>query len=90
MQTKQSVMDLLLQAHDKQSSGFGEDESLDLGEDKIVSHCLNFLMAAYDTTSFSLTICSYLLATHPAIQDKLCHHLDKYWQENPVSLSCLL
>ena len=90
MQAKQSVLYLLLRASEKQSSGLGEDKSLDLGEDKIVSHCINFLMAAYDTTSFSLAICSFLLATHPAVQDKLCHYLDQYWKKNPVSLSCPL
>ena len=90
MQAKQSVLDLLLRASEKQSSGLGEDKSLGLGEDNIVSHCLNFLMAAYDTTSFSLAICSFLLATHPAVQDKLCHYLDQYWKKNPVSLSCPL
>ena len=53
-------------------------------EDEIVSHCLNFLMAAYDTTSLTLTCCSYLLATHPQVQDKLCAQMDEYCEEHKV------
>ena len=53
-------------------------------EDEIVSNCFNFLMAAYDTTSFTLTCCSHLLATHPRVQDKLCAQIDAYWGEHEV------
>ena len=84
-QTKQSVLDFLVRASDKDLI---EDEgpTVHLMEEKIISHCLNFLMAAYDTSSFSLTMCSFLLATHSKVQEKLCSHLDQYWKENPVSI----
>ena len=86
MQNKLSVLDLLLRA--SESTTEGNDPAVDLSDEQIVSHCLNFLVAAYDTTSFSLATCSFLLATHPRVQDKLCDHLDQYWNDNPVSLPC--
>ena len=55
-----------------------------LNEDEVISHCINFLTAAYDTTSFALTCCSYLLATHSHVQDKLCALLDPYWENYQV------
>ena len=86
MQNKQSVLDLLLRASENATQE--NVHAVDLSDEQIVSHCLNFLVAAYDTTSFSLAMCSFLLATHPRVQDKLCDHLDQYWKDNPVSLPC--
>lgn len=71
------LLDLMLAASEK-----GEEA---MSEVEIISHCLNFLQAAYDTTSVTLANCSYLLATYPAIQDKVCNQLDQYWLENSVS-----
>ena len=57
-----------------------------LSEAEMISHCLNFVHAAHDTTSAALASCSYALATNPTVQDKLCGLLDKYWLENDVRL----
>ena len=75
--TDSCVLDLLMA-----DCAAGGDEHV--SEDEVVANCLNFLMAAYDTTSFALTCCSYLLATHPHVQAKLCDLLDHYWAEHQV------
>ena len=75
-----SVLDLLVSA----SEGGGEGKTL--GDDEIISNCLIFLFAAYDTTSLTLTCASHLLATNPHIQDKLCSLLDHYWDKHKVKL----
>jgi cytochrome P450 family 3 subfamily A len=69
------VLDLLVAA--SESAGDGQ-----LTDDDIISNCLNFLFAAYDTTSLTLTCASHLLATNPHVQDKLCGLLDDYWDQN--------
>lgn len=71
------LLDLMLAAR-------AEGEEV-LSEEETMSHCLNFLQAAYDTTSVTLANCSYLLATNPAVQDKVCSQLDQYRLENSVS-----
>ena len=55
-----------------------------MSDDEIISNCLTFLFAAYDTTSLTLTCASHLLATHPHVQDKLCSLLDTYWSQHKV------
>ena len=59
-------------------------EDFELSNDEMMSHCLNFLFAAYDTTSLTLTCATYLLATNPHVQDKLCTLIDNYWDQNKV------
>ena len=64
-----------------------DSESADdglLSDEEIVSNCINFMFAAYDTTSLTLTCASHLLATNTHVQDKLCALLDDYWSENKV------
>ena len=74
------MLDLLVSA----SEGGGEGKPLD--DDEIISNCLIFLFAAYDTTSLTLTCASHLLATNPHIQDKLCSLLDHYWDKHKVKM----
>lgn len=73
-----SVIDLLVAASEESNEG----ETL--SDDDIISNCLIFLFAAYDTTALTLTCASYLLATNPLVQDKLCSLLDDYWTQHQV------
>ena len=73
-----SVIDLLVAA----SEGTGEGKGM--SDNEIISNCLIFLFAAYDTTSLTLTCLSHLLATNPHIQNKLCSLLDEYWSQHMV------
>ena len=72
-----SVLDLLVAACEENG-----DQSL--SDDEILSHCINFLFAAYDTTSLTLACASHLLATNTHVQDKLCGLLDDYWSQHQV------
>lgn len=42
------------------------------------------MMVGYETTSNALAFTTYLLATHPSEQDKLCQEIDKYFNEHQV------
>ena len=52
---------------------------------EMISHCLTFLLAGYETTANCLAFTSYLLAMNPEVQDKLCHEIDSYIEHHPVS-----
>ena len=56
-------------------------------DEEIISNCITFLFAAYDTTSLTMTCASHLLATNTHVQDKLCALLDDYWSQNKVKRS---
>lgn len=42
-----------------------------LSDDEIIANAWVFLLGGFETTANALTYCSYLLATHPDIQEKL-------------------
>ena len=52
---------------------------------EIVSHAITFLMAGYETTKSALSCTAYLLALHPAVQEKLRKDIEDYFKINPVS-----
>ncbi|ESO89799.1 hypothetical protein LOTGIDRAFT_218629 [Lottia gigantea] len=43
----------------------------------LIGNLLVFMLAAYDTTSTTLSFVSYCLATHPDIQDKVLHEINQ-------------
>ena len=51
---------------------------------EIAAYCVTFLLAGYETTANTLTFTTYLLATNPEEQDKLCDEIDVYFQQHPV------
>ena len=60
-----------------------------LSNAEIVSHCITFLLAGYETTANTLSFTSYLLAINPEVQDKLCSEIDNYFESKPVSIKRL-
>ena len=42
------------------------------------------MLAGYETTSAALTFVTYLLATHPEVQERLANEIHEYLEENPV------
>ncbi|KAF8796996.1 Cytochrome P450 3A11 like protein [Argiope bruennichi] len=48
-----------------------------LSMDELVSQCVIFFLAGYETTASTLSFASYLLALNPDVQDKLREEVDK-------------
>ena len=46
-----------------------------LSDDEIIANAWVFLLGGFETTANALTYCSYLLATHPDIQDRVYQEL---------------
>ena len=57
-----------------------------LTDDEIVVNALTFLIGGSETTAVALSCTSYLLALHPNIQEKLQAEIDKFFEDEPVSL----
>lgn len=53
-----------------------------LDDNGIVSNCVLFILAGFDTTQSLLLFCAYALAIHPEIQDKLRQEVDTVLEEN--------
>ena len=73
----QSLLDV------KDSLGDGSTE-------EIAGVAFDFLLAGYETTSNTLSYTTYLLAMHPDVQEKLQNEIDRYFEEDPVSIRLLL
>ena len=58
-------------------------EGLEKGE--IIADSVGFMLAGYETTSTVLAFATYLLATHPEVQERLANEIHEYLEENPVS-----
>ena len=56
-----------------------------LKSEYITSVSVEILLAGYETTANTLTYTTYLLATHPDVQEKLQAEIDQYFEEEPVS-----
>ena len=65
-------------------------ERLETGD--IVAESVGFILAGYETTSTTLAFATYLLATHPEVQERLANEIHEYLEENPVSVRvpCIL
>ena len=55
-----------------------------LSDGEIAAHVTVFLRAGYETTAYTLTYTSYLLALNPDIQQKVQSEIDNYFNDNPV------
>ncbi|GMT22205.1 hypothetical protein PFISCL1PPCAC_13502, partial [Pristionchus fissidentatus] len=78
-------IDIFLDAEvDVSEVQFGEesDTSKKLSNDEIVSQCLIFLLAGFDTTSNSLAYTTHFLANHMEVQKRLIEEVDSFLLEN--------
>lgn len=77
------LLQLLLDAGDKEINGTDPNHLKSLHADEIVSNIMLFLVAGYETTSTALAYSSYVLAREPHIQKKLQAELDSHpWDEH--------
>nr|QST15052.1 CYP361A1 protein [Diaphanosoma celebensis] len=86
------ILQLLLDAAEDDSEGNNntEDQSDSrrnvakylLSDDEIIANAWVFLLGGFETTANALTYCSYLLATHPDIQDRVYQELDDTFQND--------
>ena len=58
-------------------------ERLEIGE--IVADSVGFMIAGHETTSTALAFTTYVLATHPEVQERLANEIQEYFEEHPVS-----
>ena len=84
-------LQLLMEARADDREELPSSLSKTLTEVEIVSLCVDFFLAGYETTSNCLAFTSYLLALNTDKQDILCQMIEDYYQENPVSiLNCII
>ena len=59
--------------------------SKNLTDADVVSCCVIFLLAGYETIASTLAHTCYVLALNNLLQEKLCATIDAYFKRNPVS-----
>ena len=59
-------------------------KGLEKGE--LVAETVGFILVAYESTSTALAFTTYLLATHPEIQERLANEIHEFFEDNPVSV----
>lgn len=64
----------MLNATDPETSG-----SKKLSDDEVVAQSVIFLLAGYETSSTTLSMTCYHLATNPDIQQRLQQEIDSVW-----------
>ena len=72
------LLQLLLDAGDKETNGTDPNHLKSLHFDEVGSNIMLLLVAGYETTSTALTYSSYVLAREPHIQKKLQEELDRH------------
>ena len=71
------MLDLMLAASDDPSV----PESKKLSDMEVLAQSFVFLIAGYETTSNTLSLTCYNLATNPDVQDKLQQEIDNVWPD---------
>ncbi|CAG2166571.1 unnamed protein product [Oppiella nova] len=57
----------------------GSDEYTDsLTNDELIAQCVLFLVAGYETSATTLSMCLYTIAKHPEVQQKLYEEINKF------------
>ena len=56
-------------------------ESKKLTDTEVIAQSFVFLIAGYETSSNTLGLTSYHIATHPEVQDKLQQEIDSVWTD---------
>ncbi|CAI2358287.1 unnamed protein product [Caenorhabditis sp. 36 PRJEB53466] len=95
----QDFIDLFLDARADEVQHFGEGNedfsksssytNRQLTTEEIVSQLSVFLIAGFDTTALSLSFSTFLLATHPEIQQKVREEVDKECPDPEISFDQL-
>ncbi|KAL5491879.1 hypothetical protein EMCRGX_G017245 [Ephydatia muelleri] len=78
-------LQLLLDLETENGSTQNATRSTVFSNNDLITHCITFLIAGYETTSSCLAYTSYLLAINPDVQEKLCQELDNYFKDHSVS-----
>ena len=78
------LLQLMIEASVQEEEGCPVQSDKKLTNEQIVSHCITFFLAGYETTANTLSYTAYLLALHPDIQEKLQREIDNYLDDNPV------
>ena len=52
-----------------------------LTDDEVVAQCVIFLLAGYETSSTTLSMTCYYLATNPDVQQRLQQEIDSVWTD---------
>ena len=71
------MLDLMLAASDDPSV----PESKKLSDTEVLAQSIIFLAAGYETSSGTLSLMCYHIATNPDVQDKLQQEIDSVWTD---------
>jgi len=71
------MLDVMLAASDDPNV----PESKKLTDMEVIAQSFVFLIAGYETSSNTLGLTSYHIATHPDVQDKLQQEIDSVWTD---------
>ena len=71
------MLDLMLAASDDPNV----PESKKLTDMEVIAQSFVFLIAGYETSSNTLGLTSYHIATHPDVQEKLQQEIDSVWTD---------
>ena len=71
----QDMLELMLNTENS------DTHSKKLTDSEIVAQSVVFILAGYETTSSTLSLTCYHLASFPEVQDKLQEEIDKVWTE---------
>jgi len=75
--SRKDMLDLMLAASDDPSV----PESKKLSDTEVLAQSIIFLAAGYETSSGTLSLTCYHIATNPDVQDKLQQEIDSVWTE---------
>ena len=60
-----------------------------LSDDEVVAQVTSLMLAGNESTTNTLTFACYLLALHPAVQERLAEEITSYYREHSVSGQCM-
>ncbi|KAK3736032.1 hypothetical protein QZH41_002750 [Actinostola sp. cb2023] len=69
-------LDMLLNA-----TSVDTTEHKKLTDDEVIAQCVVFLLAGYESSSFTLSMMCYSLATNPDVQERLQQEIDRVWTD---------
>ena len=79
-------LQLMLDLENENGSSQNATRSTVFSNNDLITHCITFLIAGYETTTSCLAYTSYLLAINPDVQEKLCQELDNYFKDHSVRM----